>query len=85
MRRLIWTGLLAPILMFLAFKIDYSPIDWVAVPFWFPGVMIVTRLIPNDPHRMFYAIAFNFLIVWAVLFTVTVLVGMYLGRTREHA
>jgi hypothetical protein len=83
--RLIWTGFAAPILQFLAFEIDYSPIDWIAVPFWFPGVYVITHLIPSDPHEMIHAIALNFVFVWAALFMISTLIHKQLQRRRELA
>jgi len=85
LRRVIWTGIAAPVLMFLAFKIDYSPVDWLAIPFWFPGVYVVTHLISSVQGKMFYAIALNFLIVWAALFSISTLVARQIQEHREHA
>jgi hypothetical protein len=85
LRRVTWTGIAAPVLMFLAFKIDYSPIDWLATPFWFSGVYVITHLIPSDPRRMFYAIVLNFGIVWVALFLISTLVARQIQKHREKA
>jgi hypothetical protein len=93
--RLACTGIASPLLMLLAFELNGSRLEWLAAPFYAPGLMIAPLISRLGGHagnlEMDLRIAFglNFVFVWIMLLAVLKLLEVFwsqksFSQRREH-
>lgn len=89
--RVAYTALASPTLMIAAYELDGTRFRWIAVPFWAPGVFVVTRLLPHQAYAArpaFYmqlAVMLNFVLIWMVLLFLSRRFERLLKPKREQA
>jgi hypothetical protein len=89
--RLAWTGIASPLLMLLAYELDGTKLEWLALPFYAPGLVIAKTFVPGGaqpghiPRYIQVAFGLNFVFIWIFLLVVAKLLEDYLQKRRENA
>ena len=88
--RIACTALLSPLLMILSHELYGKGFRWLSIPFWAPGVFVVTRLLPQGiyaAHRALYmqaAVLLNFVFIWIALMFLSGWLEKSFTRKREQ-
>ena len=88
--RIAYTALIAPVLMILSHELYGTALRWLSIPFWAPGVFVVTRLLPHRiyaAHPALYmqvAVIINFVFIWIMLLFLSGWLEKSFTRKREQ-